>query len=38
MAAAIELGLILVVVQRPPLIQQQVFQSLEELLEYLRRK
>ena len=38
MAAAIELGLILVVVQRPPLVQQRVFQSLDALLQYLKRK
>lgn len=37
-AAAIELGLIIVVVQRPAALQQQVFDSLPALLEYLKRK
>ena len=37
-AAAIELGLIIVVVQRPAALQQQVFESLPALLEYLKRK
>jgi precorrin-6A/cobalt-precorrin-6A reductase len=37
-AAAIELGLIIVVVQRPAALQQQVFDSLSALLEYLKRK
>ena len=37
-AAAIELGLIIVVVQRPAALQQQVFESLPGLLEYLKRK
>ena len=37
-AAAIELGLIIVVVQRPATLQQQVFESLPALLEYLKRK
>ena len=37
-AAAIELGLIIVVVQRPAALQQQVFETLPALLEYLKRK
>ena len=37
-AAAIELGLMIVVVQRPAALQQQVFESLPALLEYLKRK
>ena len=37
-AAAIELGLIIVFVQRPAALQQQVFESLPALLEYLKRK
>ena len=37
-AAAIELGLIIVVVQRPAALQEQVFDSLPALLEYLKRK
>ena len=37
-AAAIELGLMIVVVQRPAALQQQVFDSLPALLEYLKRK
>ncbi len=37
-AAAIELGLIVVVVQRPAELQRQVFDSLPALLEYLKRK
>jgi precorrin-6A/cobalt-precorrin-6A reductase len=37
-AAAIELGLVIVVVQRPAALKQQVFESLSALLEYLKRK
>jgi precorrin-6A/cobalt-precorrin-6A reductase len=35
-AAAVELGLALVVVQRPPLVKEQVFASVTALIEYMK--
>ena len=37
-AAAVELGLTVVVVQRPPLVQEQVFGSVPALLEYMKKR